>query len=111
MTLYNMVAHTGGLRSGGRRFLRFHEQLYLVICLHFETNSDLLFKSVAGSAIAIIYFSLKHKSQRLETHLYGAALCAILQLMSPCISASFNSHMYLDSSVSVLLDLCLKEQV
>ena len=54
-------------------FLSKFAQLYFAVCLHFETNSDLLFRSVFWSAVAILYFALKHRSHRLDPHLFSSA--------------------------------------
>ena len=51
--------------------------------------------------------SVRHKSQLVETHLYGKTYAAMVHLISYRISSLVSFQMYLESSLSVEYLLCL----
>ena len=67
---------------------------------HVDTISVRLFSMLSGSAVAMTIFSVKHTSQRLVPHLYGAARRATSHLTSYGAFSSLRSHTYLESAVS-----------
>ena len=53
-------------------------KINLLLCLHFDISSVLLFNTTFGSARAIIMFSVRYKSHLLVPHLYRDAYDSIL---------------------------------
>ena len=91
--------------TGGVKLLRRN----LRACLQEVTSSLRLFK-LARSALQIMkYFSHRHKLQRFEAGLKGAACFKIFQVKLNPILASFKCQMCLLSSVLSLLFGSLKE--
>ena len=83
----------------------------LRVCLQGVTSSLRLFK-LARSALQIIkYFSHRHKLQRFEAGLKGAACFKIFQVKLNPILASFKCQIFLLSSVLSLLFGSLKEDL
>ena len=52
-------------------------KMYLFLCRHFDINSVLLFKRLFWLARAMMYFSVRQRSQFLVPHLYGVAYAAM----------------------------------
>ena len=76
----------------------------LFACLQ-EVISSFRLLSEARLGLQIIkYFSHRHKLQRFEAGLYGAACFRIVQDILKFVLASFNCQMYLLNSVLSLLD-------
>ena len=81
----------------------------LFACLQ-EVISSFRLLSEAKSGLQIIkYFSHRHKLQRFEAGLYGAACFRIFHVIWKFVLVSFNCQMYLLSSVLSLLLGWLKE--
>ena len=83
----------------------------LFLCVHLETNSVLLFNNFLGSDLAIIIFSVKHKSRFLVPNLYGDAYALMLHCKLYSAFSSFNFYKYFDNSVSFTRFLCLNDMV
>ena len=115
-----------GRRGVGYFLLLRLARKYLGLCLHMYKSSERLLIIVLGSAIAIVVFSTKQRSQCLEPGLKGIPLAFIDQVRSK-IPASRHSravmlwadgcwegpltlsamfHAYLDNSVLPLLSIC-----
>ena len=67
---------------------------------HLEINFVCLFRRRSWSVLAIMYFPVKHKSQRLVPHWKGEVDAAILHFKMNVFSRSFSFHIYFESSVS-----------
>ena len=80
-------------------------------CLQEVTSSFRLFKLARSSLQMMKYFSHRHKLQRFESGLKGAACFKIFQVKLNPILASFKCKMCLLSSVLILLFGSLKEDL
>ena len=63
-------------------------------------NTVRLFRRRSCSALAIMYFSVMHKSRPLVAHRQGEAYAAILHFKVNVFPRSFSFHIYCESSVS-----------
>ena len=70
-----------------------------------------LFKRRFWSALPMIYFSVKRRSQGLVPQRYDDAYAAILDFNVEGVSASLNCHTCFESSVSCSYNLFLKDFV
>ena len=79
----------------------------LFICLYLDTSSSRVISSDSEPAFMMVNFSGKHKSHFLLPHTYGRDL----EPMHHFILLSFNSQMYLESSMLFSLISFLKDAV
>ena len=86
-------------------------KINLLLCRHFDISSVLLFNRTFGSARVIIIFSVRHKSHLLVPHLYRDAYDFILHFRWQSVPFAFNFERYLDSSVSLIWEMFLKDCV
>ena len=76
---------------------------------HYDVSSALLFNRTFGSAREIIILSARHKSHLLVSHLHRDAYNFILHFRWQSVPFAFNVQKYLDSFVSLIWYMCLKE--
>ena len=73
----------------------------LLLWRHFDNSSVRLFSNVAGSAVAIMYFSVMHRLHLLVPHLYGEACAAMDHFITYGFSLALRFQMCVDSTVSL----------
>ena len=83
----------------------------LFLCLQLENNSVRLFNNFFGSDLAMVNFSVKHKSHFLFLHLYEDAYALMLHCKLQSAFSYFNFHKYFDNSVLFTCFLCLNDMV
>ena len=69
----------------------------LLLWRHFDSSSVRLFSNVAGSAVAIMYFSVMHRLHLLVPHLYGEACAAMDHFITYGFSLALRFQMCVDS--------------
>ena len=74
-----------------------------------DISSVLLFNRTFGSARKTIIFYVTHKSHLFVSHLYWDASDSILHFRWKSFPFAFNVQRYLDSSVSLIRDMCLQD--
>ena len=72
----------------------------LLLWRHFDKSSVRLLSSVAGSAVAIMYFSVMHRLHLLVPHLYDEARAAMAHFITYGFSLVLRLQMCVDSTVS-----------
>ena len=72
--------------------------MYLLLCHHFDINMVLLFKRLFWLACAIVYSSLRQRSNLHVPHLYGAAYTAILHFRFNLIPLHCNCQTFWEFS-------------
>ena len=73
--------------------------MYLFLWWHFEISLVLLFNKFLWLALAVIYFSVKHRSHLLDPHLYVEAQAATLHFTLKLMPLSCSLQMCFESSV------------
>ena len=71
--------------------------MHLFQCRHFDINSIILFKRLFSLARAVMYFSVRQKSDLLVPHLYGVAHAAILHFRLNSIPLRFSYQISFES--------------
>ena len=74
-------------------------KMYLFLWRHLEINSVVLFSKFLWLALAITYFSVKHRSHLLDPHLYVEAQAVILHFTLKLMPLSCSFQMCVESSV------------
>ena len=115
------LQHTLGLQTRARKLNKKNDcvptenvkllRRNLRACLHEVTSSFRLFKLTRSALQMMKYLSHRHKLQRFEAGLNGAACFKIFQVKLNPILASFKGQMCLLSSVLSLLFGSLKEDL